>query len=356
TGDPNFRPSDGVVGFDGALYFGDWHQAVITHSPYNLRDLSRDHEHGRIYRMVATNRPLQKPVSIYGEPIENLLELFRHPVDGIRHAVRVELSARNTDEVIQKAQEWVAKLDPKKKEDALPMLEILWLHQQHNVINRPLLVKVLSSPEYQARLAAQRVNFFWSGKDTFKPAKSEASVTGMQNRTFYEKFWKVPGYSDLSHQGHKPEAPKPAAPASSAPAGSKGPELQNDKVAILTIEATDELRFKVKGQLLSNFTVKAAQPVEITVENLGLMPHNLLITKPGTVDVVAQKAIELGDKGAEKNYVPEGDMVLFATKLLNGGGKETIKFTAPAAAGDYPFVCTFPGHSFTMRGIMKVVR
>jgi mono/diheme cytochrome c family protein len=152
--------------------------------------------------------------SIYGESLENLFELFRHPIDGIRHAVRLELSARNTDEVIQKAQEWVAKLDPKKKEDALPMLEILWLHQQHNVINRPLLVKLLSSPEYQARLAAQKVNFFWSGKDTFKPAKSEASVSGMQFRTGYEKFWKVPGYSDVpsvnqnQNQNQKTEAPK----------------------------------------------------------------------------------------------------------------------------------------------------
>ena len=237
------------------------------------------------------------------------------------------------------------------------MLEILWLHQQHNVINRPLLVKVLSSPEYQARLAAQRVAFFWSGKDTFKPGKSESTITGMQHRTFYEKFWKVPGQTDAAHahQSQKTEAPKAATPASTT-AVSKGPELQNDKVAILTIEATDELRFKWKGQLLSEFSVKTSQPVEITVDNLGLMPHNFLITKPGTIDIVSQKALELGDNGAAKHYVPEGDMVLHATKLLNGGAKETLKFTAPAAPGEYPFVCTFPGHSFTMRGIMKVVK
>ncbi len=354
TGDPNFRPSDGVVGFDGALYFADWHQAVITHSPYNLRDISRDHTHGRIYRMVATNRPLQKPVAVHGEPVENLLELFRHPIDGIRHAVRVELSGRNTDEVIQKAQQFAAKLDPKKKEDALPMLEILWLHQQHNVVNRELLVKVLSSPEYQARLAAQKVNFFWSGKDTFKPAKSDSTVSGMLNRTGYEKFWKVPVKTAAvnPHQNHTmPAAPQPAAPA----VVSKGPGFQNDKVAILTIEASDELRFKFKGQPLSEFSVKVAQPVEITVENAGLMPHNLLISKPGTADIVATKALELGEKGVEKDFNPGTEMVLYATKLLNGGGKETIKFTAPSTPGDYPFVCTFPGHSFTMRGIMKVV-
>jgi azurin/lysophospholipase L1-like esterase len=356
NGDPNFRPSDGVVGFDGALYFGDWHQAVITHSPYNLRDLSRDHEHGRIYRMVATDRPLQKPVSIYGEPVEKLLELFRHPVDGIRHAVQVELSGRNTDEVITKAQEWVAKLDPKKKEDALPMLEILWLHQQHNVINRALLVKVLRSPEYQARLAAQKVSFFWSGRETFKQGKSDPGITGMQSRTGYEKFWTNLGHADpkMVHEDHKPAAAA-ASGTKAASSASKGPALQNDKVAILTIEASDELRFKFKGEVLADFSVKAAQPVELTVENQGLMPHNLVITKPGTVDVVAQKAIELGEKGPEKNYVPDIDMVLHATRLLTSKGKQTISFTAPAVAGSYPFVCTFPGHSLTMRGIMRVV-
>ena len=34
--------------------------------------------------------------------------------------------------------------------------------------------------------------------------------------------------------------------------------------------------------------------------------------------------------------------------------KATIAFTAPEAEGDYPFVCTLPGHAFSMKGIMKV--
>ena len=30
-----------------------------------------------------------------------------------------------------------------------------------------------------------------------------------------------------------------------------------------------------------------------------------------------------------------------------------IEFTAPAA-GDYPYMCTFPGHGAIMKGVMKV--
>ncbi len=188
-GDPNFRPTDGVIGADGALYFSDWQNAVITHSPYNLRDISRDQAHGRIYRVSAKNRPLQQNTTIYGEPISELLELFLSPVDGIRHQVRVELSGRNTEEVMTAARDWVKKLDPASTEDALPMLEILWLHQQHNVKNAELLNQLLQSPVEQARIAAQKVAWFWSERSNHKRGATDASVSGMQFRTFFEPFW-----------------------------------------------------------------------------------------------------------------------------------------------------------------------
>ena len=41
------------------------------------------------------------------------------------------------------------------------------------------------------------------------------------------------------------------------------------------------------------------------------------------------------------------------TKLLGGGESDEITFTAPAA-GEYPFICTFPGHFAIMQGVMTV--
>jgi azurin len=32
--------------------------------------------------------------------------------------------------------------------------------------------------------------------------------------------------------------------------------------------------------------------------------------------------------------------------------EETLEFTLPAP-GDYPFVCSFPGHGILMRGVLK---
>jgi uncharacterized cupredoxin-like copper-binding protein/sugar lactone lactonase YvrE len=349
-GDPNFRPTDGVIGFDGALYFSDWQNAVITHSPYNLRDVSRDQAHGRIYRITAKNRPLQKPVKIDGEPVERLLELFKHPADGIRHSVRVELSGRDTDEVIKKAQEWASKLDPQKTEDALPLLEILWLHQQHNVQNRELLVQMLKSPMEQARIAAQKVTWFWSDRETHRMGGTDSEISGMQFRTYYEKFWTAHdsvANGQTAHTTHKVEEAKNVPKKKADP---KKLDLRDKPIAVFKMEAS-LMKFNI-----DEFTVKAGQKVELTLDNLDLMQHNLLIVEPGAADEVAQQAIELGAKGAAQQWVPDSKKILFKTRLLEANSSETLKFTAPTAPGDYQFVCTFPGHAPVMRGIMRVVK
>src|SRR6185369_12437896 len=44
-----------------------------------------------------------------------------------------------------------------------------------------------------------------------------------------------------------------------------------------------------------------------------------------------------------------------ATKLVSPGQATQLVFTAPADPGDYPFVCTFPGHWRRMVGTLAVV-
>lgn len=346
-GDPNFRPSDAVTGPDGALYFADWHNAVITHSPYNLRDASRDQVHGRIYRVTAKNRPPLQPVKIAGEPVENLLELFRNNEDEVRHRVRVELSGRETSEVLAKAGEWVKALDVNKKEDVLPMLEVLWLYQQHNVRNHELLKQMLKAPDEQARFAAQKVAWAWSDRNMHFTGASDSKVTGMQFRTYYESFWTHPdSVKNEHHEAHTHTINQGGQPESTPPVEL---DLTKEAVARVTME-TGMLKFSV-----NQFTVKAGQQVELTLDNVDLMQHNLLIVAPGAADEVAQQAIELGEKGPGKGYVPDSKKILFATGLLDSKKKEVLKFRAPQAPGDYQYVCTFPGHGPTMRGIMKVV-
>src|SRR5204863_7594731 len=99
SSDPNFRPSDLRTGPDGALYFIDWHNPIIGRMQHNLRDPSRDHLHGRIYRVTAEDRPLSQPPRIDGAPIETLLKNLEHPEDRVRHRTRIEMSRRPTADV-----------------------------------------------------------------------------------------------------------------------------------------------------------------------------------------------------------------------------------------------------------------
>ena len=163
--DRNFRPTDAIVGEDGALYVADWHNAIIGHMQHNIRDPNRDHYHGRIFRLTVKDRPLQKPVAIHGQSIESLLENLKHPVNGVRHRTRVELSGRDSDQVIAAAQKWMANFDPNNETEAHHLLEALWLHQQHHVRNDDLLNTLLNCKVPHAVMAAKTVDHFWNNVD-----------------------------------------------------------------------------------------------------------------------------------------------------------------------------------------------
>jgi azurin len=101
-------------------------------------------------------------------------------------------------------------------------------------------------------------------------------------------------------------------------------------------------------------TVKAGSRVRLVFRNSDDMLHNFVLCAPGRGQAVGEAALALGIEGTAKNYVPESDDVLYHTALTQPGATETIFITVPTKAGDYDFVCTFPGHATLMKGILKV--
>ena len=120
----------------------------------------------------------------------------------------------------------------------------------------------------------------------------------------------------------------------------------------ITIKAIiGEMKYDV-----TNFSAKAGQTLKIVFENPDHMQHNLLILKPGTFETVGAAADELAKQpdGVEMQYIPAMPDVLFSTPLVNPDSRYELTFTVPSTPGDYPYICTFPGHWRIMNGIMKV--
>ncbi len=157
SSDINFRPCDPQFGPDGALYFGDWHTALLGHMQYSQRDPNRDHSHGRLYRLVYKDKPLLPPVTQFGKSIGDLLEQLKEYEPRTRYRARRELRDRPTPEVIAAINKWVAKLTPADKEFDRLLLEALWVQQGHHAVDPLLLQKVLRTVTGEARAGATRV-------------------------------------------------------------------------------------------------------------------------------------------------------------------------------------------------------
>ena len=108
--------------------------------------------------------------------------------------------------------------------------------------------------------------------------------------------------------------------------------------------ASTDLNVSITGETLkfdqATLSAKAGAPVKVTLKNGStVQKHTWVLVKGG--DDVAQKVDEAAVANA--GAITAGGDVVAATKLVDGGGTDTVSFTAPAA-GTYTFICTVPGH------------
>jgi azurin/glucose/arabinose dehydrogenase len=101
-------------------------------------------------------------------------------------------------------------------------------------------------------------------------------------------------------------------------------------------------------------TTKAGTRIRLIFRNTDDMLHNFVLCAPGKGQDVGNAALALGVEGTAKNYVPDSADVLFHTAITQPETSDTIYFIAPTTPGDYDFICSFPGHSAIMKGILRV--
>jgi azurin len=151
-------------------------------------------------------------------------------------------------------------------------------------------------------------------------------------------------------------------------------ELTQLGMELAGLAGNSAVRRELRGLGVSSFVVKTVheqmrydtqrlvvelgKPFEIVFENSDVMPHNLVIVEPGKHLEVGMAAATMGPTENKdrlgRTYLPKGHRILEATRLLEPGQKEKIQSKGIAKAGEYEFVCTFPGHAAVMWGKLVV--
>jgi azurin len=119
----------------------------------------------------------------------------------------------------------------------------------------------------------------------------------------------------------------------------------------LTVNAVGGLRYDVE-----ELRAKAGEYVALTLVNADVMPHNLVVVSPGAYEKVGMASFKMlnDPKAGDKHYVPDMAEVLANTFVIFPGVKQTIYIDVPDEPDAYPFLCTFPGHWQTMKGVLIV--
>ncbi len=389
----SFIPVDARFGPRGDLFVCDWYNPVKGHMQYSLRDTRRDKTSGRIWRVTAKGRPLSEAPKIAGQPIPALLDLLKAYEYRTRYTAKIELRERIPADVKTALDKWVKQLDPKDPKFLHHQLEAVWLYRSIREVNTDLLLGLLKASDHHVRAAATEQLRYWheyfpnaltllrqSANDTNGLVRLEAAIAAsyfrskeaaevaldllqhpMDNYLSYalrtsidslKPFWK--GTSDflvahpqlakfIEETNPKPKRAKKEAPD---PFDKLNPTL----VTISTIP--ERMQFTV-----TEFKVRAGAPVKIVFDNPDATPHNLLICQPGSADTIGEAANEMAklpDAFEKLDFIPKSEKILHATKMLAQNQSETLRIHAPKTPGQYPYICSFPGHYLVMRGVMIV--
>ena len=108
---------------------------------------------------------------------------------------------------------------------------------------------------------------------------------------------------------------------------------------------------------VATIEAKAGEELKVVLTNIGTLPkeamgHNWVLLKAGT-DPMAFGAASMTAKDSDYIAPSMKDKVIAFVHVLGPKQKGEATFKAPAA-GEYPFLCSFPGHVALMKGTLIV--
>ncbi|MCC5919830.1 MAG: azurin [Cyclobacteriaceae bacterium] len=121
-----------------------------------------------------------------------------------------------------------------------------------------------------------------------------------------------------------------------------------DGTLLIRLESNDKMRYNK-----DKIKVPAGSEIKLTLVHTGEMPkktmgHNFVLLQQG-VDV--RDFGEAAASAMDNDYIPSDadDQIIAHTSMIGGGEETEVTFSAPEA-GEYDFICSFPGHVALMKG------
>ena len=396
----SFIPVDMRFGPRGAMYVCDWYNPIKGHAQYSLRDERRDRQSGRIWRIVPKGAKLSNPPEIVGASIDELIRVLERREYRYRYWAKRELRERDPALVAAAMARWLKGLPSESPRYRHHQTEGLWLSRSLGNIDVVLLEELIRCDNPKARAAATRQLRYafrlvpelyqileQCASDPSGLVRMEAVIAAsyIGTRLALESVLPV---LDLPSENHLQYAIATALGSEKLARHWRGERqiARYPKIASffakfgraskrntgLTTRSANEAAFdNQKGVMLvevstipermlftkTEFTVAPGQAVKLVFTNPDVTPHNLVIVSPGSSAEVGMAANEMARSpdGVKKQFIPSSSKILHHTRMLDEGTSDVLRFSAPSEPGDYPYICTFPGHWIIMKGVMHVV-
>lgn len=125
---------------------------------------------------------------------------------------------------------------------------------------------------------------------------------------------------------------------------------------VVQIKGLDTMKYsleKIEAKAGEELTIQLAATSNMSKTE---MAHNFVLLAPDT-DV--NGFVVAASMARTNNYIPKQPKwqpaILAQTAMAGGGETVEVTFKAPSAPGQYPFICTFPGHyNGGMKGVLIV--
>lgn len=99
---------------------------------------------------------------------------------------------------------------------------------------------------------------------------------------------------------------------------------------------------------VTEIQAKAGEKLRVRLMAIGTAPrsamaHNFVLLQTGSNQIVFAEAAA---KAVATDYIPRAlkSSIVASTILVANGESADVVFTVPSKPGNYPFMCSFPGH------------